>query len=306
MVFVLDVARLVLGTSFLMTAAVSDLRTREVRNRLWVAMGIVGSALFAVQIASEGHPPAMFLALVPPVALFFTVFYGRELLDEHGGHFAAGHLVAYVAAAASAVVGWFLLADVPGGQPQFLTFLSSAAMMLVFRLFYSLRLLRGGADAKALMAVALLVPSYPTIPGVPLVAVDPRLAPALSVVFPFAFLVLLNAALLFVFVPLGLIGYNASRGHAKVPEGLFGIKVPVEAVPKFAWLMDRIVEGRHVVSFMPREGTNRNEDLRALREAGFREVWVTPQVPFIVGIAIGFVLSFLVGNLPIGLLREIA
>jgi len=299
----LDVARLIIGTSFLVWAAASDLRTRKVRDRVWVGLGFVGTTLFAVQIAADGDPPTMYLVLVPPVALFFTVFYGRDLLDDHGWHFSIGHFGAYLAAALSAIAGWFLLAGMPGEQVRFLEFLSAAAMMLVFRLFYQVRLLRGGADAKALMAIALLVPTYPTIQ--PIIAVDPRIAPTLNLVFPFAFLVLLNAAFLFVFVPLALFAYNASRGHVKAPEGFFGIKVPIGAVPKFAWLMDRIVAGRHVVYLMPRAETNREDDLRALREAGFREVWVTPQVPFIVALAVGFVLSFLVGNVPIGLVRAL-
>jgi len=299
----LDVARILIGTSFLVWAGASDLRTRRVPDRAWIAMGIFGTVLFAVQIAAEGDPPAMYLVIVPSFALFFSIFYGRELLDEHGWHLAIGHLTAYLAAGFAAFAGWFLLAGVAGGQARFLAFLSAAGMMLLFRLFYQLRLLRGGADAKALMAVALLVPTYPTIPTV--VPVDPRIAATLNIVFPFSILVLLNAAFLFVFVPLALFAYNASRRHVKVPEGLFGIKVPIGSVPRFAWLMDRIVAGRHVVYLMPRAETDREDDLRALRTAGFREVWVTPQVPFIVAIAIGFVLSFLVGNVLIGIARAV-
>ena len=302
-VLALDVARLALGTSFLAWGAVSDLRTRRVADRVWIVMGIFATVLFAVQIAAEGDLPAMYLAIVPSVALFFSVFYGRDIVDEHGWHAAVGHITAYIAAALSAIAGWFLLAGVPGGQAQFLAFLSAAGMMLVFRLFYQLRLLRGGADAKALMAIALMVPTYPTIPT--LVPIDPRIATTLNIVFPFSFLVLLNAAFLFVFVPIALFAYNTSRRHAKLPEGLFGIRVPVDAVPKFSWLMDRIVAGRHIVYLMPRAETNRDDDLSALREAGFSEVWVTPQVPFIVAIAIGYVLSFLVGNVLVGIVRAV-
>ena len=305
MVLPLDAARLVVGASFLAWAARSDLRTRRVPNRVWVAMGSVGLALFAIEIAVEGLPPAMFLAPIPAAALFFAVFYGRAFRDESGWHVSGSQVAAYVAAAGAAIAGWTLLSDSPAEQLQFLAFLSAAAMMLVFRLFYAVRLLRGGADAKALMAIALLVPTYPNLPGLPIVALDPTLEAVTNVAFPFAFLVLLNAALLFVLVPLGLLAYNASRGHGKLPEALFGIQVPVNGVPRFAWLMDRIVDGRHVVYLMPRRGGDREEEIEALRVRGFREVWVTPQLPFVVAIAIGFVVSFVVGNLVLGALQAL-
>lgn len=306
MVVALDATRFVVGMSFLALAAASDVRTRRVANRVWVAMGSVGLVVLAVQIAAEGDSPAMYLALIPAAALFFTVFYGRELRDDRGWHFATGPVASYVAGAAAAIAGWSWLSDDADARLRFLAFLSAAAMMLVFRLFYQVHLLKGGADAKALMAVALLVPTYPVLPGLPLVGLDPRLGPAISLAFPFAFLVLLNAALLSVLVPLGLLAYNASRGHAKFPEGLFGVKVPLDAIPKFAWLMDRIVDGEHVVYLMPRGEGDRTEDLQALHAAGFREVWVTPQIPFVVAIAIGYIVSFVVGNVLVGAFQAFA
>ncbi len=295
MVVELDVLRVVIGVSFLAWAAALDVRTRRVRNAVWVAMGSAGLVLSVAQLVAERDPATMYLVLVPLASSFFPVFYGKELRDEQGWHVAPGHISAYGAGIAAATLGWSLL---PEGElrARFLAFLAAAAMVVVFRAFYEVNLIRGGADAKALMAVALLVPTYPGIPGLPVLAIDPRLRGSMDLLFPFAFLVLLDAALAFVVAPLALLAYNVAKGDAKLPEALFGMRKPLDHLPKFAWLMDRIIDGEHAVVLMPRRDQDRETEVAALRAAGFRSAWVTPQVPFVVAIAAGFFAAVLLGN----------
>jgi len=116
------------------------------------------------------------------------------------------------------------------------------------------------------------------------------------VVFPFAFVVLVNSALLFLVVPLAFLARNLAAGDAKVPRALFGYRVPVNGVPKYAWLMDRIEDGKPVHTYFPRRAEDREEQLRLLREHGFEKVWVTPQLPFVTAMLVGFVLAVVVGN----------
>ncbi|MFQ5909469.1 MAG: A24 family peptidase C-terminal domain-containing protein, partial [Thermoplasmata archaeon] len=171
--------------------------------------------------------------------------------------------------------------------------------ILVGYAFYMVGLLRGGADAKAFMAIALLVPIYPAFYEFPITGwTEPS---GFSIAFPFALVTLLNAALLLIFAPLAFLIYNSSKGSAKMPESLFGYEADARNLPEFVWLMQRIENGRVVRELFPRRSGDIKEEARKLTEAGYARVWVTPQIPFLVPLTVSFVLSFILGNLLFGL-----
>src|SRR2546426_746328 len=90
----------------------------------------------------------------------------------------------------------------------------------------------------------------------------------------------------------GLLRYLTVHGHLEFPVALFGYKVSLDRVPPYVWFMDRIVDGEHVVVYFPAKRQDRAAILRDLRGAGLRDAWVTPQLPFLVPVAIAYVLSF--------------
>ncbi len=280
-------------------AAASDLRERRVRDELW----------------TQAVRPAVGVVLVPTLVLLFDplvdTMLGRksstegkgETEEDHG--FPVGTAAAYGAAFA---VTAFALWDLRGDSASFAIFvryLTVPVMMIVFRGMYEVHLLKGGADAKAMITIAAFVPQYPDLPPFPLIALDPRLTDVLRVLFPFSLLVLLDAALLFLAAPVAFLAYNATRGHLEFPMALLGYKVPLDRVPKHAWFMDQVLDGEHVLVYFPTKKQDRKAILQALREAGLREAWVTPQLPFMVPLAVGFVLAFLAGNPLMGLLQAL-
>jgi len=188
-----------------------------------------------------------------------------------------------------------------GGEAltKFLPLLTIPVMILLAYAFYMTGLLRGGADAKSFMAIAILIPIYPAFYTFPLMGWGEF--SGFGIVFPFALVTLLNAALLLVFAPLAFLVYNLSRGALKMPESLFGYEADPAELPKFVWLMQRIENGRLVRELLPRRSRNIEEEAQKLSEAGHESVWVTPQIPFLLPLTISFVLSFLVGNLLFGL-----
>ena len=121
------------------------------------------------------------------------------------------------------------------------------------------------------------------------------------VFFPFAFVILVDSALLFLIVPLLFLARNAARGDVTMPRALFGYRVSLAGVPKHVWLMDRIENGKPVHVYFPRRAEDRDEQLRLLREHGFKRVWVTPQLPFVTAMLGGFVLAVVAGNLLLAL-----
>jgi len=67
--------------------------------------------------------------------------------------------------------------------------------------------------------------------------------------------------------------------------------------------MDQVVEGEHVRILFPRKRQDRAAIARDLKAAGVSRVWVTPQLPFLVPLAIAYVVSFVIGNPIMGLMQ---
>jgi len=80
---------------------------------------------------------------------------------------------------------------------------------LTFALF-QLRLIFGGADAKALMALAILVPLKPEILQFPLFEGS-------AVSMPGSWIIFSNSILLFILIPLSLLIFNLLKRNIKFP-----------------------------------------------------------------------------------------
>lgn len=170
--------------------------------------------------------------------------------------------------------------------PGTINYFYLAAIPIVIGLvyiLYALRLIFGGADAKALMAIAVLAPLWPSF------------TPFTSIM-PFSISVLTNSLLVFLGMPIGLLIYNAVNGDFKFPHMLLGIRMPLgEAQRRFVWPMQYVENGKIRTRYFPAE-SDPSADLRMLRAYGLRKAWVTPKLPFMIPLCAGFVLSFVVGD----------
>lgn len=304
--------RLVAGTACLLFAAASDLRTRRVTDRLWIAIGTFGLLLICVQATLDSVsgtlvpnvPPPEVLGLVGCSAiLFYAIFFGTPLFGEEGFRLRPLRAVAFLAAAALFV---FPAASFLGsGRPvprAVVDLYPVPAMILVYQGFYLARILHGGADAKGLIALTLLVPTYPDASPFPLMTPNPIFKDLLRVAFPFSLVIYVDAAILFLAVPVVLFLRNAIRGDFGLPQAFLGYRVPVDRIPSKSWLMEKINNrGEHILVLFPKRGGDRSEDLARLRAAGVDRVWVTPQIPFMVPLLGGFWLAFFVGNVLLGI-----
>lgn len=297
-------ARLAIGSAFLLVAAVSDIRTRKVRDPLWIALGSIGLVILGWQLVVRQTDLAGWALLGSAAILFYAIFLGAPLFDEDGFHVRPVRIGLFLLAAVlflyPAGVVYGTGASWPSGV---LELYSMPVMVVVYQVFYRFHVLHGGADTKALIALTLLVPVYPDAKPFPLFAVDPTFEAVLRTVFPFSLVVWVDAALLSLAVPVGLLIVNAVRGDLAFPQALLGYRARVDPFPAHAWLMEKIQrDGEHVLVLYPKRGPPPTEDLARLRAAGVDRVWVTPQTPFMVPLLGGFVLAFVVGNLLIGIL----
>ena len=155
-------------------------------------------------------------------------------------------------------------------------------------LFFQLGLIFGGADAKALMAIAILLPIQPQIYQLPLWGQS---------YMPAAWTVFANSIILFLVIPIALLIYNISRRTIKFPSCLLGYKMPLsKARQKFVWPLERIVDGKIKFAYMPK-GFDATEEFDEFEKAGIKEIWVTPKIPFMIPLLAGFIFTFVFGDI---------
>jgi preflagellin peptidase FlaK len=177
---------------------------------------------------------------------------------------------------------------------QWLDVLVVAVVVAGAYVMWFVHVLAGGADAKAVMAVAVLVPTPIawSFAGTPL--------PLWPSVLPAAVVVLANAVVAFAFVPFALAAYNLARADLHVPAMFLGYRMRIEeAARRFVWVVDTLdADGRLRRTVMPsrRSPEAHAQNLRSLRAAGHERVWVTPKIPFMIPLLGGFVAAFTLGD----------
>ena len=164
----------------------------------------------------------------------------------------------------------------------------------------------GAADAKALICIAMLFPTQPTFNI--LSYHFPLFDASVPVVFPFALIVLLNAAVLALVVPISLFFHNLhSLGLKEFTRNaalcFVAYRVNVDGLrsDRFARLAHAYEEIDGPTGCFSLGGTPINSKTVQQLKAHHEEekitagVWVTPELPFILFIALGFLASCFLG-----------
>ena len=228
----LELLRLLIGTGFFVYASILDLKTRRVRNNVWLALGFLATLLFVFDWATGRFDWIDALVALGAIALMYGLWY--------------------------------------------------------------IHVLAGGADAKALMAVSVLLPQplVWTLSGVPL--------PLWRSEMPGVIVVLANSVLVFALAPLLLFLFNASRGHFQFPSMFLGYTLPLERARKAqVWIVNHVdEEGRERKLLFPSALTDEAYDanIARLESRGVKRVWVTPKLPFMVSLLFGYLATFFVGD----------
>ncbi|MFA4936561.1 MAG: A24 family peptidase C-terminal domain-containing protein [Candidatus Methanoperedens sp.] len=199
---------------------------------------------------------------------------------------------------------FFVLYDISTyGISYILRLLISAGFIFVFVYFLFQFGIFGGADAKSFIVLSIILPAYPKLE-------------AFSYTFPlnkpiidlFAFGIFGNAVVLTIVVPVGLAVYNVMKMGIHIDNPLYifiGYKTKIsELANKHIKLIQNfeVVNGEVKFRFK-RGGVEINDtvisELKALseRELIKDEVWVTPGLPFMIPIALGFFVAVFYGDL---------
>ena len=114
-----------------------------------------------MQVLLDEQPIEYLLVGLPILAILADVYWDSE--QETPLARAAPIIKNAVAVALVVALGlaWF-------DSTYFRHLLAVPVLMLVIEVFYMLDIIRGGADAKSLMALAIMFPFYPKLDGIPL------------------------------------------------------------------------------------------------------------------------------------------
>tara|TARA_B100000287_G_C20662658_1_gene790700 strand:+ start:453 stop:1442 length:990 start_codon:yes stop_codon:yes gene_type:complete len=172
-------------------------------------------------------------------------------------------------------------------------------VMFFIKMAWKLRLLHGGADAKALLLVAVLIPSWITFTPV-----------NGSTFVPPVFALLVWGGLGFFLLPISLIVHNIVDGNVKTFDDITMIwhatRMPLDEITdNFVWLLDEVVispdgEPNIVSSLTPPKKTPSREELmikiEELRLMDVEDAWVTKKYPLLSYIFPGTILLLFFGD----------
>ena len=274
-----DVLKIIIALGCLLYASYHDMKTRKIPSWIWWLMGI--PALIFYGIDAYMSKKEMLIMLIPLAAVLIEALTERDDLRNIGSTWP--FFLMYMAALAALLWGYSFYRN----DSLFLSALSATGISVFFFALYSINILHGAADVKALVMLSLLFYGYPLSAA--------QSAPYLSVLFPFSLSVMLLASLFGALLPIYFLILNLAKGNMRFPEMLFGYPMDIErARDEKVWPMLVIKDGRAKRMLLPPKYMDIDWD--TMEKAGIRVVWVTPKIPFIVPITIGFMLTVILGN----------
>ena len=282
-------------------AAWMDHHDRRVPNRHWIVWSQPVFLLWTLDMVIRGADATVWLTLLLPWAYASGAVIGRPSLADlqAGSKLDSAAVLVYLFALVGLVWGAQRHADVEpidlilwnleGAQALWWELIGVTLVLVVIDMAWRLRLLHGGADAKALMWVAMLLPTWGSITWL---SSDDTVVLAL----PPALSILLWGGLAFLLIPPTNLVRNAVRGDL---NGLVDLRHAFHAErmalddvkDSHVWMLSGLEVGLdgvervvHRVRAPRRTPTEEalDEAILALAALDVQRVWVTRKVPLLV------------------------
>ena len=283
-------------------AAWMDHKERRVSNNHWMIWVKPAIFIWCLELLARDADWTIYLTASAIVAYASVAIIGRPTLQD----LLAGNkedvivFLWYLVSLIGVIFGMvkygdveladLLLGNESGMTALYWTTLSGLVVIFVIDLGWRLRLIHGGADAKALMWVAILIPNWSTMPIITDYGSDVVLS------LPPAISLLMWGGLSFLLIPLILVGKNLINGNVKSVQDLrmfwHSTVMPLDKVQQsHVWLLTSMIEmpngerKPYHKTRAPRRTPTDDEltkQLQDLRLNNVEYVWVSYKLPLLV------------------------
>jgi hypothetical protein len=230
--------------------------------------------------------------LVATIVLFYNAFVDEYVLDNNQMMLWRAIQVLGILCAA-----YFLFSveseELSAQDYKLVDVVSISILILLMYVWFYLGPTIGGADVKAIMTLGLVTPFTLSFSGDTFTAFETR-------GFPYPFVVFMNSLLLYLLIPLSLAVYNVIKGNLEKPyfQIFFGTKMKIDlARESFVWPMQQIIGGKVVMVAFVKNKDDSDTQWDKLEESGIDNPWITFKIPYIIPLALAFVLSAIFGDL---------
>ncbi len=261
----------------LFAASISDWKKREVSDIFWIPLLLIGIlSLFVYDDVS---------LLVGVVMATSMILMTLDMCWDRDSSVKMDILL-YIFLLLSVLISLYAT----WGSDACWRYLAIPIIYLVMNLFYYTGIVRGGADAKCIVFIAMAMQYYPSIGTFPLIESSSKI---IVQIFPFAMAVFIISAVLAILIVIPMALYNISRGNKEIPNIFAGYKTNIDKISgKYVWPLEDVIDGEIVYSRTPYE----QDAFERLKEVDQDSVWVTPMIPFIIPITIAFLIVLIIGN----------
>ena len=283
-------------------AAWMDHKERRVSNSHWMIWVKPAIFIWCLELLAREADWTIFLTASAVVAYASVAVIGRPTIKDvlSGNRLDIIVSMWYLVSIIGVVVGMtkygdadlldILLGEESGMAALYWTTLSGLIVIFVIDFGWRLRLIHGGADAKALMWVAILVPNWSTMPVVLDYSseVTLRLPPAISL--------LMWGGISFLLIPIFLIIKNIINGNVKSISDLrmfwHSTVMPINKVQdSHVWLLTSMIEmpNGELKTFHKTRAPRRTPSdeqlalqIEELKSNNVDQVWVSYKLPLLV------------------------
>ena len=270
----------------------TDHKTRRVPNQTWLVSGTIASVLLAYEFTTEEYSLHIWALLVATIVLFYNAFVDEYVLDNNQMMLWRAVQVLGILCAA-----YFLFSveseELSAQDYKLVDVVSISILILLMYVWFYLGPTIGGADVKAIMTIGLVTPFTLSFGSDTFTAFETR-------GFPYPFVVFMNSLLLYLLIPLSLAVYNVIKGNLEKPyfQIFFGTKMKIDlARESFVWPMQQIIGGKVVMVAFVKNKDDTDTQWDKLEESGVDNPWITFKIPYIIPLALAFVLSAIFGDL---------
>ncbi|MDC0341009.1 hypothetical protein OAM96_03520 [Candidatus Poseidoniaceae archaeon] len=303
-------------------AAWMDHKERRVKNEHWLVWIKPAIFIWALDLMIQGADWTILLTASAVVAYASMAVIGRPSLKDllRGSKLDLIVTTWYMVSLTGVICGAILYQqslplevlvgnDTSLGALWWKT-LAVGGSILIIDLAWRVRMIHGGADAKCLMWVAILIPSWSALPLTYSTATIDSI-----VSLPPAISLLMWGGFIFLLIPFIMLGKNISNGNVKKLSDLrlawHASMMPLkEVVDSHVWLLSSVIEmpdGTTTVHHKTRapSRTPTDEELlthvSTLQEIGVEFVWVSYKLPLLVFLFPAIIPFVLIGD-PMSLL----